>query len=401
MESKILKEIVEEYELKNGMKIDLDYLTNISNEKKIEIKDLFRILGIYKANEYIDLKKAFAKNYYTICLNMEKKYNSEEKEIIEMCKGKDFITKTEVEQILSETKVSSNIIRDVLSINYKNYYLLIHDKIQKTRIVISNIYQKVFLLKMDFKYRNVNKFYTEKELVKKSQKIGISFEDFIKNLHSNIKHYPYYLLILKMNKKGLFIGKEHPMSNFYIEENELKLRSIINKTFSKYSMIYKMQSFKEDIEEDVFLDIVEKGGILEKNFSFDEGLLSGIITNKSKYFIWNQCKKIKKEQYYLNKYKSYFSTICQVEDEEEIDRILNVFNKDIYISILTNVKIYEDIIRMNRKYGYEIIAKKLKMDYDFLMCKVEEIQKIILENRLVKQCRNGKVIIMEETYDEF
>ena len=81
MESKIVKEIVEEYELKDGMEINLSCLDTISKRKGINIKDLFRILGIYKVGEYINMKRALAKDTFIIHIYTEEDYNKIVEEI--------------------------------------------------------------------------------------------------------------------------------------------------------------------------------------------------------------------------------------------------------------------------------------------------------------------------------
>lgn len=531
MESKIVKEIVEEYELKDGMEINLSCLDTISKRKGINIKDLFRILGIYKVGEYINMKRALAKDTFIIHIYTEEDYNkiveeiranfekktnityfqfmrlqkkykiagrklrnilgitnheykklkskeqkanimfeqeafSEElyaireelkyfdkitlkqleevkekysktykelriilkvektvyskfihkevqtlkinllsdkekmqlkEKIIQMCQGKDYVTKSEIKEIQKETKASNCIIQETLSIHSQNFNLLIGDRIQMTRIIFSDINRKAFLLKMDCLYYDTKKFHTKKELMRRTKKMGIPFDAFIKNLHSNVKHYPYNLLALEKNKKGLYIGKEHPMSNLYIEEKQEEIKKIIELKFWQYCSMYPFKYDEENIKAEVFFKIMEKGGILEKNFSFDEKLFMSLITNKIKYFIWNECQKVRRRQIYLNQYKQELVSTYQIEeDDKKTNQITQLFQEEIYLSILMYVEENEEMIRLDRKSAYELIAKKMQVEYAFLIQKLEEIQKRILENEAAKRCKNGTIIIMTQ-----
>lgn len=532
MESKIVKEIVEEYELKDGMEIDLSCLDTISKRKGIEIKDLFRILGIYKVGEYINMKRALAKDTYIIHIYTEEDYNKIEEEIranfekrkdityfqfmrlqkkykiagrklknilgitnreyerlkskeqkaniqfeqeevsresyqireelkyfdkitlnqleevkekysksykelriilkvektiyskfihkevqtlkinllsnkekmqlkekiVQMCQGKDYLTKSEIGEIQKETKASNCIMQETLSIHSQNFNLLMSNKIQMTRIIFSDINRKAFLLKMDCIYYDAKKFHTKKELLRRTKKMEIPFDAFLKNLHSNIKHYPYNLLALERNKKGLYIGREHPMSNWYIEEKQEEIKKIIQFKFWQYHSMYPFKYDEENIKEEVFFRIVEKGGILEKNFSFDEKLFMSLITNKIKYFIWNECQKVRRRQTYLNQYQYELVNTYQIDEnnDKKTNQIVQLFQEEIYLSILMYLKEYEDMIRFDKKSAYELIAKKMQVEYTLLIQKLEVIQNRILGNKLAKRCKNGTIIIMTE-----
>lgn len=532
MESKIVKEIVEEYELKDEAEIKLSSLLTISKRKGIDIKDLFQILGVYKVGEPINMKRALAKKTHmvhiyaeedyqriaeeikvnfltkksiTYCqfMKLQKKYkitarkikeileinnreykrlyakeqkanlylkqeelpkeffqireelkyfdkitlkqlekvkekyaksyrelrqilevekvtysefihkkiqtlkinllSNQEKiqlkeKILQMCEGKDYLTKKEIEEIQQKTRASNCILKQVLSINSQNYNWLMKERIQKTRIIFSDANRKAFLLKMDCMYYDTKKFHTKKELIRKTQKIGISLETFIKNLHTNVKRYSYNLLALEKNKKGIYIGKEHPMSNRYIEEKQEKIRKIINLKFWQYYSMYPFECDKENIKEEVFFKIVEKGGILEKNFSFDEDLLLSLITNKIKYFIWNECRKVQREHAYMNQYEHELIRIQSIGDNKmtECNGIIQLFQDKVYLCIIRYVQKYQDVIQLDRQIGYELIARKMQVKSEFLRQMLEEIQKSILEKNGAKRCKNGTIIIMTE-----
>lgn len=204
-------------------------------------------------------------------------------------------------------------------------------------------------------------------------------------------------MALEKNKKGLYIGKEHPMSNLYIEEKQEEIKKIIELKFWQYCSMYPFKYDEENIKAEVFFKIMEKGGILEKNFSFDEKLFMSLITNKIKYFIWNECQKVRRRQIYLNQYKQELVSTYQIEeDDKKTNQITQLFQEEIYLSILMYVEENEEMIRLDRKSAYELIAKKMQVEYAFLIQKLEEIQKRILENEAAKRCKNGTIIIMTQ-----
>ena len=90
MKSKILKEIVKEYDLEDEMTIYIDNLITISKRKNIEINDLLGILGIYESDKkinYLQKKKKYVVRIYT----QEDMYYIKQ-EIIENFKNKEDIT---------------------------------------------------------------------------------------------------------------------------------------------------------------------------------------------------------------------------------------------------------------------------------------------------------------------
>lgn len=223
-------------------------------------------------------------------------------------------------------------------------------------------------------------------------------KEFIKNLHTNVKHYAYNLEALDNNKKGLYIGKEHPISNSYITRKQEVIKKIIDLKFWQYYTMFPFGYDKENIKAEVFFQIMQKGGILEKNFSYDDNLLMSLFKNKAKYFIWNQFQKVQREYMYMNQYKYELVNICSIKDEKQrkLNKILKLLQDKEYFSILMYVEQYEDIIQLNRQFGYELIAKKMKIKYEFLMKVVEVIQEDILKSKVAKRGKNATVIVMTE-----
>ena len=402
IQSKILKDIVEEYNLKNGMKIKFPFLNQIAKNKNINIKDLVKILGIISVNEYISPRQLLNKKKYVINLyNEYKEYTSQEKEIINKIKNKDYITKKEIEEIRNMYNIDNKKIKNILSINNKNFSNLINGNVEKTRIIIKDIAIKTFLLKMDFKYYETNKFHTKKELVLKSKKLEITLEELVKNITNNIKRYQFDIIALEKNAKGIYIGKEHPFSNSFINKNYKRIMEICGQQAKKYARIYKMNNLVSDFREVAFEKILQNGGILEKNFSFDEELLFTLISSRCKYNVLNECKKIIRENINFRKYSKELNEIinCGISNYQNKDIHPNKYFKEIlHQKIIENIWIYVNIIEFDREYGLKIIAHKLEIEYKQFLEELEKIKAKIIEHGLVKKCKNGSIICMEYLY---
>ena len=327
MESKILKEIVKEYELEDGMDINLRCLDTISKRKNIELIDLFKILGICRLDEYLNMEKLLSKNNYTIYLyteselykikeeiklylnnddsidnnqfkKIQKKYKIENKKlkkmlgiefteskkrklnmnllaardtektknkIFEFCKGKDYVTKNDVLEMEGEIKAYKTLIRKELSISSERFGQLMNNKIGRTRIISYDTNKKIFLAKMDFKYYDKYDYLTCQRLRNKCYRFKIKYDDFLKNLNPNINHYKYNKMAIEKNQNGIFIGSNKALSKEFIEANYIRIKKIINMAFGRVtSFYYQVNNEKEEIESEVFFNIVKNCGVVEK-----------------------------------------------------------------------------------------------------------------------------------------
>lgn len=349
IESKVLKKLVKEYEIRHGMVVRYPFLDTIAKKENIEIKDLMKILGIVKIKEYINPKQLLNKNKFTIKIysdeelieivseingkygidtlrNQTKKINENyyifsnqilehvvhnnalkykielKKEIVKQVRYNDYITKLEIQKLRNIEGVNDSIIKEALSINSKNFKNLINGKVNKTRIVIYSVIRKSFLLNMDLKYYETNRFFSKRELISKSQRFNLTLEEMLKNIGTSVKRYKYDLIALDKNKKGIYIGKDHRMSAKFIEINHEEIRRICNRNAKIYANKYKMRHLTAEFESIAFEYILQNGGIIEKNFSFDNNLLFSIISSRCKYRILTECKNNIRERINLKKY---------------------------------------------------------------------------------------------------
>lgn len=188
MESKIVKEIVEEYELKDGMEIDLSCLATISKRKKIEIKDLFKILGIYRVDEYINMKKALTKKRYIIHIYTEEDYNKMEEEIKANFERKTSITYSQFIRLQKKYKIATRKLQNILEIT-KDEYKRLNSREQRANICLEReIVSKEFLtIREELKYfdkitlhqfeevkEKYLKSYKEMRLILKAERVAYS-----------------------------------------------------------------------------------------------------------------------------------------------------------------------------------------------------------------------------------
>ena len=194
MESKIVKEIVEEYELKDGMEINLSCLDTISKRKGINIKDLFRILGIYKVGEYINMKRALAKDTFIIHIYTEEDYNKIVEEIRANFEKKTNITYFQFMRLQKKYKIAGRKLRNILGITNHEYKKL-KSKEQKANIMFE---QEAFS----------EELYAIREELKYFDKITLKQLEEVKEKYS--KTYKELRIILKVEKTvySKFIHKE-------------------------------------------------------------------------------------------------------------------------------------------------------------------------------------------------
>lgn len=382
-----IREKIKYLDILNKMQIE-----EILQENEINEKELISLLKI-SSFSYHSLKKGKTKTIRIDLLEAKEKRELENK-IIEKCKGKDFITKEELQEIQTDKRMTNKIIKDALSITDHSFHNLNYGIVKKTRIVIREIKRKAFMVQMDWFYYKNQCFHTKQELKRKSKKLNITYEELVKNITGKINRFTYNLWALDNNKKGIYIGEEIPISNNFLEKNEKKLRQIAKKETFKWNKFYDYE--KDEIEEKVFLDLIMTGGSLEKNFSFDEELLFILMTAKAKQRVWGECTKLKKEGIYRRKYSAEIEENPFVKEQENYSKIKQAIHKKEHKQIIDQIEKEEENIFIDRNYGLEKVAQSLKIPKKILLQELEEIHEILLQTGVVKRGKNGKIILSEQ-----
>ena len=430
LKSKLLKVIVQEHNIKHGTIINHQFLKNIAQRHSLNLKDLIKILGIVPIKEYINIKSFFNKKrfkvkiytdreliniYYLVNNKINKdsieqnwyieyqeflkiKDNIKEKEntlnlqkqIINIIKNDDYLTKKQLEKINLIEGINTKIIKDTLTISNRKFSNLCNNKIKKTRIVVNENIRKIFLLKMDFKYYELDKFYTKKQLMLKSKYFEISIEELLKNISSSEKRYKFDLQALNTIGK-LYIGEEHPLSYNFINKYFHTIMKICKYCTKKYTTLYNLGFMEGEFIDTALEKIITTCGIIEKNFLFDEKLLFSLIKVRCKYIVLNECKKIIREKCNINKYiiNNINNFVLKPKEEKFESSFEQLKMQSIVVKcIWKNI----EFIEIDRKEGMKIVAEELKITYEELLKKLNDIQKTIIEYGIVKKCKNGTII---------
>lgn len=148
----------------------------------------------------------------------------------------------------------------------------------------------VDLIKVDLKYQ-FKEYCTPEEIKEICKSRKITIDDFAKYYNRNPKHYKFNLILINNSKKGFWIGSDTKIPSDFTDTNQLKLDSGLKKVANKVSFIVGSQNFKEDLVNDAYCELVEKCGIIVRNFSFNSKILFNILMSKAKYMMINIYRK--------------------------------------------------------------------------------------------------------------
>lgn len=252
---------------------------------------------------------------------------------------------------------------------------------------------------MDIKYEYKERFYTSAELRKLCRKYNIKFDEFLKNLSTNVNRYPYIKQALKKNNKGIYIGEEHQLSRNFEKKYAKRIENMCRRITNQYCYSSYLYTEKQDIAQEAIMLILQKGGNIEKNFSYDEDLLFNLFASKVKYFVIGKRNKRYQEILLDN-----FEQCKGIYDEYDIfdkDSKDSVYSIDSGIKLIHQhvMKIFndnKDYIYYNRRNAYKIIAYKLTISIEELRKIVQEIRYIYLKYGFAKECKDGSIIDMSD-----
>ena len=249
------------------------------------------------------------------------------------------------------------------------------------------------ILKMDIKYEYGEGYYTSAELRKLCRIYKIEWEEFLKNISANISRYSYIKQALKNNEKGLYIGEEHQLSKEFSRKNAKRIQNMCWSITKRYCYYSHLHSEREDIAQEAFLLILEKGGNVEKNFNYNEDLLFNLLASKVKYFVIGK-RNIRYKEILIENIEQYGITNNIDDINEDFMPALDSRIELIHQYIMKIFQENKDYIYHNRKSAYKIIAHKLQISIDRLKELIFEIKNVFLEYGFAKECINGSVIDM-------
>jgi|GEM_PF-6356160 len=330
--SKLIQQVVKKYKLTNKKRVTLEFLERISLDQKILLKNLIFILGISRAS-YYNLKRNFQK---TTFLNLSKEFN--------------------------------------------------------------DIKEKVEFIKIELKYlaKYGSRYYNKNQIKYICSKNKITVDNLLQYINPNPKHYKFNKLVLKNNKNGFWIGSVTNLTNEFIESNYEDLNRVCNRAAHQICRQYNNYGQFDEFLSLGWEKLIEKGGIIEKNFQFDKNLQMNILCVKIKYFIFGYHHKCCKEIYYeetsetidrlsiLSDNRNDPAKVLETQLlNEEIPKNYNMkgLNKKIIEIINENIDMFENGDRAN---VLNFIAHNLGISCEKLECSLVEIQNIILENNVLE-----------------
>lgn len=403
--AKVLEDKKAEYESLSQEAKYKDYVTKEiimkwQKKYKLEDKEICTILNV-NMTSYRNLMNSKSEKMRIDLIDDEEKKQIK-KEIIERFKNQDYVNKNDIDKLKKEIKTTNRIIRTTLSIPSVRFNQIMTDETKRARIIIKELKRKLKVLKLDMKYVYGERNYTKEEIKNICKVYGVKAKDYLKNLSKNVKRYKHVKQALRKNKDGIYIGKEHPISHNFAEENVEKIKNLCKKLTQQYFYYPNLKNDEEDMVQDACLLILEKGGSIEKNFNYDEKLLFNFLASKVKYYIMSKrhrripeivWENIEKFQENILPYEEWDDDIMLELIEAKDERIKIIHQKVMRILCLN-----KDFVYRYRETAYKIIAYKLNIPMEHLLKVMNEIGMLMLEYKLAKMCQDGRIINMAEAY---
>lgn len=368
-------------------------------KKKYNLNDdeICKLLNVKKAN-YRKLMQGKTKKMEIDLLDEYEKLEIEQR-ITEKYKNQYYITKEEILELKKEIQTTDIVIRNTLSISSSSYAKLMKGKIKKVRIMFKDIKLKIDCIKMDIKYEYGEGNYSSAQLRKMCRRYDLDFDEFLKNISSRTNRYQYLKKALKESDEGIYIGKEQRLSDEFLKKYDEKLKMMCEKITRANCYFSHLNDEKSDIAQEAFILIMERGGSIEKTFSYDKELLFALLGKKVKCFVIGKRNQryqnilLDNFDFYIRSYDEY--NILHEDLEEFFDFVddrIKPVHRDLMQIFIDN----KDFIYFHRENAYKIMSYRLKVSIETIRKVVDEIKELYLEYQLAKECKNGFVIDMSE-----
>lgn len=366
---------------------------------------LIKILNI-DAEKYIKIINGKVKRTKNTLLDYQDKILIK-RDIIKDVKDRDNITLNEIENAKIEKGYTDYQIKEALNISTKQYRELKNKKINKLEIMSEKEKIKIELLKIDLE--NLKKFgerdYSSDEVKNICKEYEISLNTFIKNIIGNKKNPQITKKMINKANGKIYLGKKKQISNELLEKIYTKKDKTIENLSKMIAQMYGMYYNFEDLKQEVYLNLIECGGIIETNLSYDENLIINILMKGIKYPMYNYLSKNKYEASLIQTTidgefdllnvveDNTYNPECLIQYEDDWENIDEVTNE--HREFYKTLKRYSDLIIDNRSKGFEKLGKIFNINFETVTQKVLEIQALILKSQLVKVDSKGRVILNE------
>ena len=451
--SYVLENIIQNYRIKDGEKVTSETIYQILENTRITIQELKKCLGIPK-NTYVKLRKGekcyficrlctninnnrirykpeerkilkqYIKNEYLITEDIKemRKYITDDirlmkildiinirNDIIKDTKNDNIITLKEVKKAKEDKGYTDYQIKESLGLKQKQYRELIKGKEIKLKKISPKDKVKADLLKIDIE--NLSKFgdrdYSTEEIMNICKEYNIGMNTFIKEIIGNKKNPELTRKVFNISDGKIYLGKQKQISNELIEKIYLTKDKTIEKLAIVIAQMYGRLNNFEDLKQEVYLKLIENGGKIETNLSYDQNLVINVLMKGIKYAMFNYLSKNKFEISLIQQTADgYFDLLDVIEDNtynpqdvfenSNTDTLLSSEDiTDQHREFYEVLKRYSDILIDNREKGLEKIAQIFDISVETVMQKMIELQTIAINSQLVKLDSRGRVLLNE------
>lgn len=262
-ERKILKQYIKnEYLIIEDIKEMRKYITD-------DIR-LIKILDI-SAEKYIKTLNGKIKRIKNKIFDYQDKINIRN-DIIKDTKNDNIITLKEVKKAKEDKGYTDYQIKESLGLKTKQYRELIKGKEIKLKKISPKDKVKADLLKIDIE--NLSKFgdrdYSTEEIMNICKEYNIGINTFIKEIIGNKKNPELTRKVFNISDGKIYLGKQKQISNELIEKIYLTKDKTIEKLAIVIAQMYGRLNNFEDLKQEVYLKLIENGGKIETNLSYDQ-----------------------------------------------------------------------------------------------------------------------------------
>lgn len=402
-ERKILKQYIKnEYLITEDIKEMRKYITD-------DIR-LMKILDI-SAEKYIKILNGKIKRIKNKIFDYQDKINIRN-DIIKDIKNDNIITLKEVKKAKEDKGYTDYQIKESLGLKQKQYRELIKGKEIKLKEISQKDKVKADLLKIDIE--NLSKFgdrdYSTEEIMDICKEYNIGINTFIKEIIGNKKNPELTRKVLNISDGKIYLGKQKQISNELIEKIYLTKDKTIEKLAIVIAQMYGRLNNFEDLKQEVYLKLIENGGKIETNLSYDQNLVINVLMKGIKYAMFNYLSKNKFEMSLIQQtVDGYLDLLDIIEDNtynpqdvfenSNTDTLLSSEDiTDQHREFYEVLKRYSDILIDNREKGLEKIAQIFDISVETVMQKMIELQTIAINSQLVKLDSRGRVLLNEVIY---
>lgn len=373
---------------------------------------LIKILDI-SAEKYIKISNGKIKRIKNKIFDYQDKINIRN-DIIKDTKNDNIITLKEVKKAKEDKGYTDYQIKESLGLKQKQYRELIKGREIKLKKISPKDKVKADLLKIDIE--NLSKFgdrdYSTEEIMNICKEYNIGINTFIKEIIGNKKNPELTRKVFNISDGKIYLGKQKQISNELIEKIYLTKDKTIEKLAIVIAQMYgRLNNFEDLKQEEVYLKLIENGGKIETNLSYDQNLVINVLMKGIKYAMFNYLSKNKFEISLIQQTADgYFDLLDVIEDNtynpqdvfenSNTDTLLSSEDitdqhRDFYDVLKRYSYLMIDNRKNNRKKGLEKISQVFDISVEMVMKKISELQMIAINSKLVKFDSKGRVLLNE------